>query len=124
MGAWIDGAMPQRAETVRGYVQGMHQAWLRGRPPKFTAARPRKAASASKRVIVYNPDVKSLVAMVPCVIPQLLMLIPAMLAALSVVREKEARVHRQSIRDSDHAAEFLIGKQLPYVALGMLNSCF
>ena len=28
IGAWIDGAMPMRAETVRGYVQGMHAGWL------------------------------------------------------------------------------------------------
>ncbi len=28
IGAWVDGAMPQRAETVRGYVQGMHYHWL------------------------------------------------------------------------------------------------
>src|SRR5262249_5757930 len=28
IGAWIDGAMPSRAETVRGYVQGMHTTWL------------------------------------------------------------------------------------------------
>jgi ribosome-dependent ATPase len=28
IGAWIDGAMPSRAETVRGYVQGLHMQWL------------------------------------------------------------------------------------------------
>lgn len=28
IGAWIDGAMPQRAETVQGYVQGIHAHWL------------------------------------------------------------------------------------------------
>lgn len=28
IGVWIDGAMPQRAETIRGYVQGMNAAWL------------------------------------------------------------------------------------------------
>jgi ribosome-dependent ATPase len=28
VGAWIDGAMPQRAETVQGYVQGIHTYWL------------------------------------------------------------------------------------------------
>ena len=28
IGVWIDGAMPQRAETIRGYVQGMHLLWL------------------------------------------------------------------------------------------------
>ncbi len=38
----------------------------------------------------YNPDVKSLPAIVPAVIPLLLMMIPAMLSALSVVREKSS----------------------------------
>ena len=28
VGAWVDGSMPARAETVQGYVQGMHQTWL------------------------------------------------------------------------------------------------
>ncbi|HBR4414198.1 TPA: ribosome-associated ATPase/putative transporter RbbA, partial [Klebsiella pneumoniae] len=28
IGVWVDGAMPNRAETVRGYVQAMHLAWL------------------------------------------------------------------------------------------------
>src|SRR2546429_6435250 len=28
VGAWFDGAMPTRAETVRGYLQGIHQHWL------------------------------------------------------------------------------------------------
>ena len=28
VGVWIDGAMPQRAETVQGYVQGIHTYWL------------------------------------------------------------------------------------------------
>eukprot|EP01035_Chromulina_nebulosa_P034163 gene34163-45813_t len=50
------------------------------------------AASASFRIETryrYNPNIESLVAMVPAVIPLLLLMIPAMLAALSVVREKE-----------------------------------
>src|SRR5690606_13392487 len=88
VGAWIDGAMPQRGETILGYVQGMHAHWLSAK----AAASP-VGASAGPVVIEtrfrYNPDVKSLVAMVPAIIPLLLMLIPAMLTALSVVREKE-----------------------------------
>ena len=28
VGAWIDGAMPFRAETIRGYLQGVHQHYL------------------------------------------------------------------------------------------------
>ena len=28
VGAWVDGAMPFRAETIRGYLQAMHQQYL------------------------------------------------------------------------------------------------
>ena len=69
----------------------------------------------------YNPDVKSIVAMVPGVIPLLLLLIPAMLASLSVVREKELGSVINFYATPTTRLEFLLGKQLPYVALGMLN---
>ncbi len=88
IGVWIDGAMPNRAETVRGYVQAMHLAWLStmaARQPVGVAGMPAIDIETRYR---YNPDVRSLPAIVPAVIPLLLMMIPAMLSALSVVREK------------------------------------
>jgi hypothetical protein len=102
IGAWLDGAMPQRAETVQGYVQGMHQHWL------LVQASERGGASAAGNASVetrfrYNPDVKSLPAMVPAVIPLLLLMLPAMLTALAVVREKETGIDHQSVRDAGHA---------------------
>ncbi|KAB0663668.1 ribosome-associated ATPase/putative transporter RbbA [Oryzomonas japonica] len=119
VGAWIDGAMPARAETVRGYVQGMHAHWL------ATLARQTVGGMAETATIEtrfrYNPDVKSLVAMVPAVIPLLLMLIPAMLTALSVVREKELGSIVNLYVTPVTRLEFLLGKQIPYVALAMLN---
>ena len=69
----------------------------------------------------YNPDVKSLPAMVPAVIPLLLMLIPAMLSALSVVREKELGSIVNLYVTPVTRLEFLLGKQIPYVALAMIN---
>jgi len=69
----------------------------------------------------YNPDVKSLVAMVPAVIPLLLMLIPAMLAALSVVREKELGSITNFYVTPTTRLEFLLGKQIPYVVLSFLS---
>ena len=69
----------------------------------------------------YNPDVKSLPAMVPAVIPMLLMMIPAMLTALSVVREKELGSIINLYVTPVRRSEFLLGKQLPYVVLGMFN---
>jgi len=119
--AWIDGAMPQRAETVRSYVQGMHALWLAGKASRSQgAAASRRLATVETR-FRYNPDVESMVAMVPAVIPLLLMLIPAMLTALSVVREKEMGSIVNFYVTPTSRLEFLIGKQLPYVALAMVN---
>lgn len=121
IGVWIDGAMPNRAETVRGYIQAMHLAWL------STMAAKQPAGVAGMPVIDiqtryrYNPDVKSLPAIVPAVIPLLLMMIPAMLSALSVVREKELGSMINLYVTPITKLEFLLGKQLPYIMLGMFN---
>ncbi|MDB5653787.1 MAG: transporter related [Tardiphaga sp.] len=121
IGGWIDGAMPTRAETVRGYVQSMHTSWLTEKATQLYGA---AAVAGSYTLEVryrYNPDVKSLVAMAPAVIPLLLLLIPAMLSVLSVVREKELGSIVNFYTTPVTRLEFLIGKQLPYIALGMLN---
>ena len=120
IGAWLDGAMPQRAETVQGYVQGMHQHWLQ------IQASERGGASMAGNTNVetrfrYNPDVKSLPAMVPAVIPLLLLMLPAMLTALAVVREKETGSITNLYVTPVTRIEFLLGKQLPYVGLAMVN---
>ncbi|MBJ8941775.1 ribosome-associated ATPase/putative transporter RbbA [Citrobacter koseri] len=121
IGVWVDGAMPSRAETVRGYVQAMHQSWLQD-----VASRQPNASSQGGLMTIetryrYNPDVKSLPAIVPAVIPLLLMMIPSMLSALSVVREKELGSIINLYVTPTTRSEFLLGKQLPYIALGMLN---
>ena len=121
IGVWVDGAMPNRAETVRGYVQAMHLAWLQemaGRQP--SASRDTSLISIETRYR-YNPDVKSLPAIVPAVIPLLLMMIPAMLSALSVVREKELGSIINLYVTPTTRSEFLLGKQVPYIVLGMFN---
>lgn len=121
VGAWIDGAMPLRAETVRGYVQGMHALWLKNR---MTVLLGKQATMGNYRLEVrylYNPGIESLTAMVPAVIPILLLIIPAMLAALAVVREKEMGSIINLYVTPVTRLEFLIGKQLPYIGLGMLN---
>lgn len=69
----------------------------------------------------YNPDMKSLPAVVPAVTPLLLMMIPAMLSALSVVREKELGLIINLYVTPTTRNEFLLGKQLPYIVLGMSN---
>ena len=118
--AWIDGAMPQRAETIQGYVSGMHNLWLSNRAARQSGTGATGLANIETRYR-YNPDVKSLVAMVPAVIPLLLIMIPAMLTALSVVREKELGSIVNLYVTPVTRMEFLLGKQLPYIGLAMVN---
>ena len=120
IGMWIDGAMPTRAETIKGYVQGMHYDYLQALARR--SAQPQAASLAELEVRYrYNPDVESRQAMVPAMIPLLLMLIPAMLTALGVVREKELGSIINLYVTPVTRLEFLLGKQLPYIGLGMLN---
>jgi len=118
--AWIVRSMPSRAETVRGYVQGMHAHWLAAQ------ARQVFGSAVTGQVVIetrfrYNPDVKSLVAMVPAVIPILLMMIPSILTALSVVREKELGSIVNLYVTPTTRLEFLLGKQISYIVLAMIN---
>ncbi|EQC1556759.1 ribosome-associated ATPase/putative transporter RbbA [Citrobacter amalonaticus] len=121
IGVWVDGAMPSRAETVKGYVQAMHQSWLQDVASRQPTPVGQSGLMTIETRYRYNPDVKSLPAIVPAVIPLLLMMIPSMLSALSVVREKELGSIINLYVTPTTRSEFLLGKQLPYIALGMLN---
>lgn len=121
IGVWVDGAMPNRAETVRGYVQAMHLAWLQEMAGRQSSPQRDTSLISIETRYRYNPDVKSLPAIVPAVIPLLLMMIPAMLSALSVVREKKLGSIINLYVTPTTRSEFLLGKQLPYIVLGMFN---
>jgi ribosome-dependent ATPase len=120
IGAWVDGAMPSRAETILSYAQAMHQSWLHEQARRQGLAEAPELFGMETR-FRYNPDVKSLPAMVPSIIPLLLLLIPAMLSALGVVREKELGSILNLYVTPVTRLEFLVGKQLPYIAIGMAN---
>lgn len=121
IGAWVDGAMPQRAETLIGYVNGMHVHWLTQRARDLLGG----AASAGFNIETrfrYNPNIESLISMAPAVIPLLLLLIPAILSTLSVVREKDLGSIVNFYVTPVTRLEFLLGKQMPYLALGVVNA--
>ncbi|MFJ1269267.1 ribosome-associated ATPase/putative transporter RbbA [Legionella lytica] len=120
IGAWIEGVMPQRAETAKNYIQGLHLHWLANNYPEVAQQSTLSTFNIETR-FRYNADVKSLPAMVPAIIPLLLMLIPSMLTALSVVREKELGSIVNLYVTPVTKLEFLLGKLLPYILLAMLN---
>ena len=120
VGMWIDGAMPFRAETIRGYVQGLHYQYLNDLATRNGVTSPVAAADIEVRYR-YNQDFQSFNAMVPGMIAILLVLVPAMMTALGVVREKELGSITNLYVTPITRLEFLLGKQLPYVLLSMVG---
>ncbi len=121
IGAWIDGAMPSRAETAQGYVEGLHAHWLARKAREAYSGRALAGDFSLETRFRYNPNVESLVAMVPAVIGLVLLFIPTMLSTLSIVREKDLGSIVNLYVTPVSRLEFLLGKQLPYVGIAMLN---
>ena len=119
---WIDGAIPFRAESIRGYVQGVHANYLQGLMELQTGeVMPVGHVNIQPR-FRYNPTFESIYAMVPSIPAILLMMIPSILMAVSVVKEKELGAITNFYVTPSKRLEFLVGKQLPYVLVGFL--CF
>jgi ribosome-dependent ATPase len=120
VGAWVDGAMPFRAATIQGYLQGMHALYLADPTVKTTLPAPPSLADIELR-FKYNQDFDSIYAMVPSNIALFLGLFPAILMALGVVREKELGSITNLYVTPVSRLEFLLGKQLPYIVVGLAN---
>ncbi|CAN7425093.1 MULTISPECIES: ribosome-associated ATPase/putative transporter RbbA [unclassified Phenylobacterium] len=118
--AYIDAAQPFRAETSRTYIEKAtsdYEIQLRqdkGLPPRV------QPVNFNTRAL-YNQSFDSIYAMVPGDLMLLLMLIPSMLTALSVVREKELGSIANFYAAPATKAEFLLGKQLPYVVIALVQ---
>jgi ribosome-dependent ATPase len=125
---WLDGSLPFRADTSRSYVEVAHQHYLALRAqrdavrsqhdPSQWPLRPPLDLEVRMR---YNQAFVSVNAEVPGSLMLNLLLIPAALCALGVVREKEVGSITNFYASPVTAGEFLLGKQLPYVALGLVN---
>ena len=112
---------PTRAETLRSYAQAIHASWLAQKGRELYGDAAIAGAYQLQLRYRYNPDVVSVVAMAPGIIPLLLVMIPAVLAALAVVREKELGSIVNFYVTPVTRLEFLLGTQLPYVVLAFGN---
>jgi len=118
IGVWIDGAMPFRAETLRRYVQTLVAANLFWPEPSATGVENPVNFETRLR---YNQSFESIVAEVPNTIMLLLMLIPAVMATVGVVKEKETGSIANFYSTPITKFEFLFGKQLPYIVAAMIS---
>ena len=120
---WIDGAMPFRGETAKGYVTGLTLRYAQD------LAVERLGPNAASNVYLgglkienrfrYNQGFKSIFAMVPSVIMIMLFVTPSVMATIAVVREKEAGSIANFRSTPISKLEFLLGNQLPFVVVGM-----
>jgi ribosome-dependent ATPase len=125
VGFWIDGAMPFRGETAIGYVNGLTLRYIQDLVTE------RLGPNAVSNVYVgglkienrfrYNQGFKSIFSMVPSVIVMMLVLIPAIMATIAIVREKETGSIANFRSTPVSKFEFLMGKQVPYVVVGMIT---
>jgi ribosome-dependent ATPase len=120
VGVWIDGAMPFRAATIQGYLQGVHLQFLQDLATESGTPPPPIPATIETR-FRYNQHFDSIYAMVPSTMALLLILIPAILMATAVVREKELGSITNLYVTPVTRFEFLLGKQLPYIGVAMLS---
>ena len=107
IGFYIDGTIPFNASNIQAYAQSMVQRYnldtLKARGmdlPKAAAIVPR---------FLYNQDFKSMNAIVPNVLMMVLTMIPAIMTALSVVREREIGSIANLYASPASVPQYLIG---------------
>ncbi|MEM9959094.1 MAG: ABC transporter permease, partial [Pseudomonadota bacterium] len=117
--ALVDGAIPFKGETVEGYVAGIHQVFLTER-----AQDERQKTAPLVQIeprFKYNQSFESIRAMAPAMPAMLLIMLPAILTAVSVARERELGSITNFYVTPTSRLEFLVGKQAPYLVVAFVN---
>ncbi|WP_212525796.1 ribosome-associated ATPase/putative transporter RbbA [Actibacterium sp. MT2.3-13A] len=119
--AWLDGANTTRAETARGYVEAAFLDFLQELAATEAGAAPPPDLAGIEPRFRYNQAFRSAYAIPPGVLMMMLIMIPTMMTALGIVREKEMGSITNLYAAPVRKLEFLLGKQLPYSAVAMVS---
>ena len=125
VGVTVDGSFATRAEVIRAYVIAIHVLYNERLLSDFimrrgTATGPIMPVQMDMTVW-YNPSLESINFVVPGMLVLILMLYPALLGALLVVREKEAGTIFNFYASPVYRWEILLGKALPYIVVAFLD---
>ena len=112
-----DGSQPNTASFVANYAQGVLMTWRAGQ----AGASPAQAITLQP-LYWFNAELESRRALVPGAIAIIMTIIGTMLTALVVAREWERGTMEAVMSTPASVAEILVGKLLPYFALGMLST--
>jgi ribosome-dependent ATPase len=118
---FLDGANTFRAETTRGYAQGIVLAYAEDLARRSLGQSPGLLPLQVEPRFRYNQDFRSVFAISPGTIMVFMVMFAAMLTAVGVVREREIGSINNLYASPASVGEFLLGKQLPYVVLGFAS---
>lgn len=113
----LDGADANTARLVQGYVQGVWSTWLT--QEALRAGRTMTLPVVAEGHVRYNPQLRSRNFLIPGLIAIIMALIGTLLTALVVAREWERGTMESLMATRVGVTEILLGKLLPYFALGM-----
>jgi ABC-2 type transport system permease protein len=122
--AIVDASDSTRAGIAIGYIEviiGIFREDLL-RSELSRQAVTKLAAPVEPRIrLLYNPELRSRINIIPGLIGIIMMVIAALLTSQTVVREWEAGTMEQLISTPVKASELIIGKLIPYFVLGFLD---
>ncbi len=116
VGFHIDGAFPSVANNVRNYVDGI----MRRYNASLAGGAGVEQAPLEVR-FMYNEIFRSVYVIVPGLIMLSMVMFPAMMTALGVVREKDLGTISNLYTSPATVLQFLVGKQIPYIILSLLS---
>ena len=120
----IDGGYPYTALTVRGYAEAIAESMNYRLLKQFHSEQLvtiRSDPVSLRYRYFFNESLKSSFALVPALIAIVLLVNPAVLAAISIAREKEFGTIYNIYSTPIKKVEFMTGKLIPYVLISMVN---
>lgn len=116
----VDGSDPNSASTGLGYLQAIFRRYSDRILVQRFGKLPAAGVNANVRVW-YNPTLESRNYMVPGIIALIMLQITMNLTAISIVKERERGTIEQLIVTPIRRYELIIGKVLPYAAIGYID---
>ncbi|WP_456451736.1 ABC transporter permease [Hydrogenimonas sp.] len=119
IGVFIDGSFPTRATTIEGYIQGTILDAANEVSARM-GMKPAGMITLNQRTL-FNQAMRDEDAIVPGLIGLILLVAPAILSALLIVKEKEKGTIFNFYASPLSKAEFLAAKLIPVFILHSLN---
>ncbi len=115
----IDGSDSNTATIAQGYALAIVNQYVATRRAADPTANAPPITIASR--VWYNPELKSVNFIVPGVIAVIMMIVGAILTALSIVKERERGTIEQILVSPIRPLEMMIGKIVPYMVIALVD---